>query len=122
MKGISEIIATILMLMITLALVGSAYVFIFGIFQQKTRGISLVDAFCSTPTGTIVIRNDGQDTIKVSEQTLIPVSAPCTPPALVDIGPNTNTVYTFTGCTGATTHSYRLIGPSNSVPISFRCA
>jgi len=46
MKGISGVIAVILMLMITMALAGSAYLFISGAFSRQTQGIELVDAFC----------------------------------------------------------------------------
>ena len=122
MKGISEIISTILMLMITLALAGSAYVFISGTFTQKTRALSLVDTFCSSSTGTIVIRNEGQDTIRSTEQNLLSVNEACTEPALVDIVSGNNTVYSFTSCATSRAHSYRLIGPSNAIPISFRCS
>ncbi|MEK6909844.1 MAG: archaellin/type IV pilin N-terminal domain-containing protein [Candidatus Aenigmatarchaeota archaeon] len=51
MRGISTVIATILMLMITIGLAGTAYLYISGAFTQQTQGIDLVDAFC---TGGII--------------------------------------------------------------------
>lgn len=67
MKGISEVIALILMLVITIALAGTAYLYISGIFTTQTQGIEVSDAFCtpystlSPPAGniTMTIRNLG---------------------------------------------------------------
>lgn len=50
MKGISTVIATILMLMITIALAGTAYLYISGAFTQQMQGIELIDAYCSGGT------------------------------------------------------------------------
>lgn len=64
MKGISEVIATILMLMITLALAGTAYLFISSAFTQQTQGIEITDAFCvKGVNATIIIRNVGTNPI-----------------------------------------------------------
>ena len=46
MKGVSTVIATILMLMITIALAGMAYMYISGIFSPMTQGIEIADAYC----------------------------------------------------------------------------
>jgi len=60
LKGISPIIATILMLVITIALAGTAYIYISGIFSTQTQGIEIVDYFCgSTGSITITLRNIG---------------------------------------------------------------
>lgn len=54
--GISSIIATILILMIVIALAGSAYFFIGGIFIRRTaQSFSIIDAY----ENTIIIKNDG---------------------------------------------------------------
>lgn len=69
MKGISEIIATILMLMITLAISGTAYVFISGAFTQQIQGLELIDAFCQGGTPDVVnliLRNSGTNAIATS--------------------------------------------------------
>ena len=64
MKGISTVIATILMLMITIGLAGTAYLFISGAFQQQTQGLEVVDAFCSGGTqARISLRNLGTSDI-----------------------------------------------------------
>lgn len=60
MKGISTVIATILMLMITIGLAGTAYLYISGAFTQQIQGIEIVDAFCSGGTqARITLRNVG---------------------------------------------------------------
>ena len=69
MKGISEIIATILMLMITLAISGTAYIFISGAFTQQTQGLEIVDAYCqdgTTDVVNLVMRNLGTSGITTS--------------------------------------------------------
>ncbi|MBI1978778.1 MAG: hypothetical protein HYS62_01800 [Candidatus Aenigmarchaeota archaeon] len=69
MKGISEIIATILMLMITLAISGTAYIFISGAFTQQTQGLEVVDAYCqdgSPDVVNLIMRNLGTATISAS--------------------------------------------------------
>ncbi len=67
MKGVSAIIATILLLMITIALAGTAYIYMSGMLTGRTsKTISLLDASCSGGTSsiiTIVISNDGTSSI-----------------------------------------------------------
>lgn len=61
MKAISSVIATILMLMIVIALAGSAYLFISGFFGKETaQTFSIVDSY----QDTITIVNDGSGPIK----------------------------------------------------------
>lgn len=65
MKGVSAVIATILMLIITIALAGMAYMYISGIFTGTTQGIELVDSYCSAGVANIKIRNAGSTDIGV---------------------------------------------------------
>lgn len=74
MKGISEIIATILMLMITLAISGTAYIFISGAFTQQTQGLEIIDAFCQDGTPDVInliLRNLGTNAIATSGVSII---------------------------------------------------
>ena len=60
MKGVSTIIATILMLMITIALAGMAYVYITGVFTTQTQGIEIADSYCGASGAvTFLVRNLG---------------------------------------------------------------
>lgn len=123
MKGISTIIATLLMLVITIGLAGIAYSYISGIISVRTRAIELVDAFCVGTTGSAIIRNTGNDIIRSAEQSLEDVDANCTEKQTPqDINPGSTVRYNFTNCGTGRYHSYRLVGPSNAVEIRFRCA
>lgn len=123
MKGISTIIATILMLMITISLAGAAYVFINNAVVSKQRFISLVDTFCSGGNLTAIIKNEGPDTIRAAEQNRINVDEACngdfTP---ADIPSGSSATYTSTVCTIGRTHTYRLVGPTNAIEIRAPCA
>jgi flagellin-like protein len=66
MKGVSAVIATILMLMITIALSGMAYMYISGIFTSKTStGVEVVDTYCAGGNATITLRNIGTTALNV---------------------------------------------------------
>jgi len=60
MKGVSAVIATILMLMITIALAGMAYMYISGVFTARTAVVlAITDSECTTSDITVWVRNDG---------------------------------------------------------------
>jgi flagellin-like protein len=62
MKGVSAVIATILMLMITIAIAGMAYMYISGIFTAKTGVVIEMDETATSCTGTTItvyVRNIG---------------------------------------------------------------
>lgn len=60
MKGISAVIATILMLMITIAITGTAYLYVTGVFTSKTNVFLTFHSAQCSPSGILVyIRNDG---------------------------------------------------------------
>ncbi len=62
MKGVSTVIATLLMLIITIAMAGLAYSYISGLFSAKTGKIIEIDTggtFCSGTTVTVYIKNEG---------------------------------------------------------------
>ena len=63
-KGISAIIATIILLMITIALAGTAYIYMSGMIRGKTsKTISVLDASCTGGTITLIVSNDGTEDI-----------------------------------------------------------
>jgi len=75
-KGVSAVIATILMLIITIALAGMAYMYISGVFTGVTQGIEVADSYCSEQTGSgnedeavLIIKNIG--TTKLTSITCI---------------------------------------------------
>ena len=121
MKGLSPIIATLLLLLMSIGLASMAWTFFSAAFTSKTKIITLIDSFCSGTTGHVILMNDGMETIRASEQMLIPIDEACTEPTLSDIPPGARIVYNFTDCTTGRRHRYRLEGPSNYVEIMFSC-
>jgi len=77
-KGISTIIATIMLLVITIGLAGTAYVFISNLLKISfSKTINLLDLSCN-PSGTpnqanitIILSNDGTQNITDSELTVL---------------------------------------------------
>ena len=127
MKGISAVIATILMLVITIAVAGLAYTYISGIFAGRTRTISLIDSWCSDGTGMAIIRNDGVDTIRAGEISVVKTtSAGACDNELddadfnVDIAGGAQRRGEFSGCP-AGAHAWRIVGPSNVVVVNVIC-
>lgn len=121
MKGISTVIATLLMLVITVALAITAYGYITGLFtSQTTRNIEVLQPTCSAgvsytvdvrnldplnniTTNTILIRVDGQTAAGVAWN-------------VVQIGSNgglaTATITNPAGGAIGTAHKIRVLGPA----------
>ncbi len=136
MKGISEIIATILMLMITLAISGTAYIFISGTFTQQTQGLEVVDAYCqdgSPDVVNLIMRNLGTLAITTSGITVMQTNptepAPPENPnkawvgGLTSISPGTTaTLQDACESSGPRTCIYRVLPPiGRSVIASISC-
>ncbi|MEM0333231.1 MAG: CARDB domain-containing protein [Candidatus Aenigmatarchaeota archaeon] len=72
MKAISDVIAMLLMLVVTIGLVGLAYSYISGIFTARTAVVLSIDSSfttCTSSTITVGVRNDGtqaSDTVTVT--------------------------------------------------------
>lgn len=60
MKGISTVVATLLMLIITIALAGLAYTYMTAIMAGKTAVVLVIaDTKCNSTSATVWVRNDG---------------------------------------------------------------
>jgi len=73
MKGVSTVIATILMLMITIGLAGVAASYIFGWFKVETAVALTIDedmTECAGTTITVWVRNDGTQSIGLNTITI----------------------------------------------------
>ncbi len=124
MKGISTVIATILMLLITVGMAGLAYMYISGMFTSRTaQTISLSSADCAGGDINILVKNDGTENI---DTTAIDI--------YVDGGNaydckgagNTTTAGGTTFCDSIAasqgTHTVQIVGPSNSISGPVYCA
>lgn len=143
MKGISAVIATLLMLVITVGLAITAYGFITNMFSQQTdRQIEVADASCAAGASNyyITIRNlDSFNNISLSEISFRLDEVPTTPTWLQYSTFNNQNVITFDNtslasipcssagvqgqpnCVPGTTHRIRVIGPTgraNQLPVS----
>ena len=127
MKGVSAIIATILLLLITIALAGTAYVYMVGLIGGKTsKTISILDASCSGTNITLVISNDGTVTIDgdttdgSSDLKVFVNNVEDTDFNFGDISPHSTGVSSdFTGNSGANT--VLVVSSSNSVRQTVYC-
>jgi flagellin-like protein len=118
MKGISTVIATLMMLVITIALAGMAYMYISGVFTAQTQGIEIVDSWCSDGIVNVRIRNIGTAAISADA-----ISVTQTAPAGDSANPDTccrsaidaGQIQTYTdSCsgTGARNCVYRFVPPA----------
>ena len=122
-RGISTIIAAILLLIITIGLAGTAYLFITRIFYAQTsKTIQLLDASCTNGVITLVVSNQGTDTIESGELTVYinEVDKSGEFPDLMTITPHQSKVDT-----GTTVYSdsvnIRVTSPSNSQTVPIWC-
>ena len=138
MKGVSTVIATILMLMITIALAGTAYLYISGSFSTQLQGLEVTDSFCTgvgpASAVTIKVRNLGTNAISTvtctqtspaaeNTGTCTSTPGPSTPaPSPLDAGVSGDITDTCGG-TGSRSCIYRLVPPSErSVVATVSCA
>ncbi len=120
-KGISTIIATILLLIITISLTGTAYMFMTNMLRgQMSKPISIMGASCnSTNDITLVISNDGTDPINEGEINIL-IGSENKGALNIYIPPKeTNVSSDIKGESGS--NHVRVISPSNSVEITVWC-
>ena len=122
-KGISAIIATILLLVITIAMAGLAYVYVSGIFTRTTTSVSLVDSYCVNGDIHIFIQNQGQTSLSKDSVRIVNIDANCTtdPTLTEDLSPGVTVEIVATGCERGRQHTYRIISPAGGVPVSVYC-
>jgi FlaG/FlaF family flagellin (archaellin) len=132
-KGISTIIAVILLLIITIALSGTAYMFISNLMGSRMeKVVALLDATCNNNALLIVLRNDGTKQITGNDLKILVnnVDRTLCYQNLVTINPGTsiassNTtaagcpVGTMGGLSGST--GLLIVSPSNSVRVTVWC-
>lgn len=130
MKGVSTIIATILFVLIVVALGGMAYLNISGVFTRQSQGLELVDSSCDGTSVRLILRNAGTEAISsitcLQTAPLGDTGTPCTGTVStqsVTIQPGVNANFDDT-CSGNAPRScvYRIAHPSGrSVTASVTC-
>ena len=133
MKGISAVIATILMLMITIAMAGVAYMYISGIFTRQTGVVVEIDETATTclSNNTIIVyvRNSGTLQTDASKVTLSGTKSDATTWASTACGAAATKINAGAGavaCAGLAagttgTNTIVVSGPSNTARGSVYC-
>ena len=132
MKGVSAVIATIMMLAITIALAGMAYMFISGSFTAQTGKLVEIDAgatYCSGNTVYMYIKDIGTtdftaDKVNIFKQGQNPAACSSTADNVRAGGASVNcTSYTTGISAGANTMvvSGASGGPTNTVRATVYC-
>jgi len=87
MKGVTPIVAIIILLLITIALAGAAYTYLSTYFQGVTgKATQIIDAFCTAGTTTkIVIRNIGTQQLSLGNCAATPLTAGSGPSTCGDL-------------------------------------
>jgi FlaG/FlaF family flagellin (archaellin) len=122
MKGVSTIIASILMVVITIGLTSVAYLYMSGLLISRTvTNIQLADAYCKTGSLYFLIKNIGTQninnnvTVVIRGSTLAVGAITCDP--LFPLGAGNSTFCRNTSAlnTQPGANELRIIGPSNAV-------
>lgn len=129
MKGISAIIATILLLLITIALAGTAYMYVSGMLTGKIqKTISVLSPQCSSNGNiSLIISNDGTaDITPESDLTWLVDKGSGREPATFtclesSIAPHQNTLCASESLYPGQTVHVTVISPSNSETQTVYC-
>jgi len=123
MKGISTVIATILMLLITVGMAGLAYMYISGMFTSRTaQTISLSSADCPGGDISILIKNDGTEDITGTDIDIYVDGGAATDCSAAGTATAGQTLLCDSIAAAAGTHTVQIVGPANSVSGSVYCA
>jgi len=115
-KGISTIIASILLVVITIGLISTAYLYFVGIVSVGGV-ITIASAYCtSTRNITVTLRNDGTDSIDTGDITWLlngnaETGVSCSPTSLN--AAETTTCTTLNVSTNSGVNNIVAIGPRN---------
>jgi flagellin-like protein len=99
-KGITPIIAIIILLLITIGLAATAWTYLSGFLAGYTKSLSLVDAYCTAGSKTnIVLRNTGVEPIGLgaSPCSLSGTSTTCGSLSITRTDTKNGTVNSFNG-------------------------
>jgi len=122
-KGISTIIATILLLIITIGLAGTAYMFISGMLTSKiSKTISVLGSYCNGTHMTLIVANDGTDSIAAVELKVYINNQEASGLFSAGIDPHTSDVdITQTSVNSGSANKVLVISPSNSIDMTVWC-
>ncbi|MBD3155159.1 MAG: hypothetical protein GF368_00705 [Candidatus Aenigmarchaeota archaeon] len=123
-KGVSGIIATIILVMIAIALLGTSYLYFSGIITGRTKNtISLTDAYCGDGNIiTLVISNDGTVALEDDDiQVFVDTNDRSAEYTFTGIEPHETEVVTGTTDEAEGEHTVLVVTGSNSVRQVISC-
>jgi flagellin-like protein len=126
LKGISAVIATLLLLVITIGLAMTAYFYINNIVQRSTAKVITVEpGFCSGGTITLVITNTGTETVTWPNDIRFVLGSNQNPSVSVNppsIPPRSTAVATISGAATNQVNNLIIITPSGSIRQQIFCS
>lgn len=114
MKAITPIIGIIILLLIVVALAGSAYTFIFGIAGSQMSNTIQVSPG-SADENTIILTNLGTDPLQFSDLSVTVEGEEATIINTGSLEPRSNTILAFCSPARGNNLDVRVAGPSNSI-------
>jgi hypothetical protein len=122
MKGVSEAIAIIILLAISLSLAGSLFLFINSYYAHAAATVELIDSYCVNQTAYFVIRNGGTDALTKNSFICKKTDAGCSGNCIVDdTFPSGGAGYVkISGCSSGT-HTFSLTGSANGLQMVVYC-
>ena len=122
MKGISPIIAIIIILLITIAIAGAAYSYISVIWGRTSEGIQLVSTTCTAGTAKLTVRNIGTDALTATDITVTRTN-PAGAGTIVKpaINPGATGDITDSACGAGNLCIYQVLVSGQSQPLMAQC-
>jgi hypothetical protein len=122
MKGVSEEIATIILLAASLSIAGSFYLFINSYYARAATTVELIDSYCVNHTAYFVVRNGGADVLTKNSFICTKTDAGCSGNCIVDdTFPSGGAGYVkISGCSSGT-HTFSLTGSANGLQMIVYC-
>lgn len=123
MKGLSEVLSVLIILMMTLAFASLIYSYVGSLVTHSSRTIEAIDNYCISGNVTFVIRNGGSVDLNGNSLSCRAVDATCSTNCNVpdNIAPGKAGAVTIGGCTPGRAHTWNLQGPSNNINLYAEC-
>lgn len=122
MKAVSEAIAIIILLAVSLSLAGAFFLFINSYYARASTTVELIDSYCVNNTAYFVVRNGGTDVLTKNSFICTKIDSGCSGNCVVDnTFPSGGAGYVkISGCSSGT-HTFSLTGSTNGLQMVVYC-
>jgi hypothetical protein len=122
MKGFSESITTIILLLLSFGIAGTLYSLTNGISTAKIVTVEEITAYCTNSTAYFVIRNGGTTALTRTSFVCTKTNSGCSGECVVDdVFPPGGAGYVKVYNCSAGTHKFSLTGASNPLELVVYC-